>query len=1211
MSKYDGMEIIKARRQAQKSKRSIAESLGELAFCDCNKCYKRRVKLPISKIQTHRQIYGRHVLLPAAGASHPPGQQPPTRSPSISHSNSGSDSGLIQSRTNSRSRSRSCSRSYSRSLSRSLSQSGSGSRPNSGSRSSSPVINEIQLIQPPEDFEGQAEEVVLHIPEPDVDAEFYRNLLGENNIAQPPPLNVEPDQDNPENEQGARGDNLEDEIARAARADEGDEEPDGGDVGPEDDNGRPEQHNPEIFVPQPDLGGEPDPGDEGNGCAAFDEHPTLRNIYLRTWVGAAFSGVTHDQIQSELKSHKLSLESLANVAHLPEDLANGLESMPQMLRALERRIGMDFSDLMTTFVLCPKCGKRYTYEEMNALLDPQCIQDHADPRCEGVIYSITHLADGTRKRTPSKTFPYIPVPAALGRLLSRPGIAEIMQHWRKDGDEPDENARPLQAADWLEGMPPNRRFGDITEAWGWQTHMTGIQRDWDAQEGVYADEPTGEQPLSLSRQPLGLSLGLSMDGFQAFRGKFSRGGPYSVNGVYIVVNNLPYFLRTLIENMILAIVIPGPNEPSGYAMDEILKPLVDDLIELINGSQLPVYNIETGRTELRTVYAKLSIMVLDWQARVKCTGHVAITSEYEHCLYCHMRQCFLSTEQGYQSAGYDLWDPMEHLQLKHQWLREPDRDNREQMRVENGTRFVEFDRIPGFFSFDNCPINAMHLFDHGVTPAIVRDIIYLPGMLAERYRGQPYDQTPEARFDTFIARTYFPSHCGRLPPKISRMGTGMKAEQWRTLLTVLPGALFDAWQVDGVIPEGMIPRGRQNSKIFKAQTSNAKKLLRQRRHVHEELNRDPDDEPTLEDCRASREPREYMQNVLRYCVAYRNLFRHRITRAEVEEMSILLERMGEMFTRMNVYMTQSFHSTTHVGDDLLKHGNAFGTWMYPYERGNRVLISTNLNGHGQGTLEATMAKGWMRRTECYRLVRRMQAIENPSPDDIATTEVLLKAMRNGPEHEQQRGMLNAVLAGEAQFQGQELVRLATSSKQVDFRHRNDEPFYQMFINFCSDQIPGVVFYGGGNHGDNDIYFPRVGSTQSYPHFLHYGIRYGSADHHRGKKSRYGYINDHVPVLVRRIYKATLDVRGEEHEILGVVVQRFVRAQQRPILCWNHWEHRVQIYAWAYNQLDPPEVVRPNDFSGVFALSDIRLPYGHYWLTFSLIHTEPEDLNDDE
>jgi hypothetical protein len=71
--------------------------------------------------------------------------------------------------------------------------------------------------------------------------------------------------------------------------------------------------------------------------------------------------------------------------------------------------------------------------------------------------------------------------------------------------------------------------------------------------------------------------------FGAFKGKFAAGGSYSVNGVYIVINNLPFYQRGLIENMLLAMVIPGPHKPKGYAFEQMLKPLIDDLVALANG----------------------------------------------------------------------------------------------------------------------------------------------------------------------------------------------------------------------------------------------------------------------------------------------------------------------------------------------------------------------------------------------------------------------------------------------------------------------------------------------------------------------------------------------------------------------------------------------------------------------------------------------------
>jgi hypothetical protein len=45
----------------------------------------------------------------------------------------------------------------------------------------------------------------------------------------------------------------------------------------------------------------------------------------------------------------------------------------------------------------------------------------------------------------------------------------------------------------------------------------------------------------------------------------------------------------------------------------------------------------------------------------------------------------------------------------------------------------------------------------------------------------------------------------------------------------------------------------------------------------------------------------------------------------------------------------------------------------------------------------------------------MQDIERPNANDTNTINAILKKLPDGPEHERQRGMLAAVLAGEAPF----------------------------------------------------------------------------------------------------------------------------------------------------------------------------------------------------
>ncbi|KAF8593020.1 hypothetical protein BDV93DRAFT_461967, partial [Ceratobasidium sp. AG-I] len=66
----------------------------------------------------------------------------------------------------------------------------------------------------------------------------------------------------------------------------------------------------------------------------------------------------------------------------------------------------------------------------------------------------------------------------------------------------------------------------------------------------------------------------------------TKEGNYSVGACYLAINNLPRHLRFLRENISLAIVIPGPNEPSDYALDQVLEPLVNELLQLKQGTHL-------------------------------------------------------------------------------------------------------------------------------------------------------------------------------------------------------------------------------------------------------------------------------------------------------------------------------------------------------------------------------------------------------------------------------------------------------------------------------------------------------------------------------------------------------------------------------------------------------------------------------------------------
>lgn len=325
---------------------------------------------------------------------------------------------------------------------------------------------------------------------------FYEHLLGEDALARPPPL--------AHNDTTSRNETHDD--------DDEDEEPDpevpAGPNAPDlDPLADEDQPNP---YPEPEPEGPDDP-DDNELSAAFLEHPRLRNIYIRTYIRAAFARATAEDIHAILESHRLALEAAAEDGELPEAILEDLPKMPRTLRALQRRLGADLDDHLQIFTLCTSCGKRYSSDYVNAAMGPRCMRYIGDELCGNHLYSESILYGGVRKRKPFKSFPYLSPITAIERLLLRPGMKEILQHWRGEGDEPGVHP-PSTRRDWVNNTPEDVLFGDITTASTWRTTQVGMKRSYNLQDGMYGDEEPAGGPRSLTCLPLGLSLAMNFDG---------------------------------------------------------------------------------------------------------------------------------------------------------------------------------------------------------------------------------------------------------------------------------------------------------------------------------------------------------------------------------------------------------------------------------------------------------------------------------------------------------------------------------------------------------------------------------------------------------------------------------------------------------------------------------------------------------------------------
>jgi len=159
-------------------------------------------------------------------------------------------------------------------------------------------------------------------------------------------------------------------------------------------------------------------------------------------------------------------------------------------------------------------------------------------KCSAVL--IKKVKHGSKYQlVPRKVYAYNSIKSSLTRLFTREGFALKLEEWR--------NRKQTTGT-----------YTDIYDGTVWESFQT-VNR------------------VPFLQAPNNLAFVLNIDWFKPFKHI-----EYSVGVLYLVIANLPRSERYKIENMIIAGVIPGPNEPK-KVMNSYLKPLVNDLLELWNG----------------------------------------------------------------------------------------------------------------------------------------------------------------------------------------------------------------------------------------------------------------------------------------------------------------------------------------------------------------------------------------------------------------------------------------------------------------------------------------------------------------------------------------------------------------------------------------------------------------------------------------------------
>jgi hypothetical protein len=185
-------------------------------------------------------------------------------------------------------------------------------------------------------------------------------------------------------------------------------------------------------------------------------------------------------------------------------------------------------------------------------------------------------------------------------------------------------------------------------------------------------------------------------------------------------------------------------------------------------------------------------------------------------------------------------------------------------------------------------------------------------------------------------------------------------------------ALFDAWQVDGEIPDIDAEPSPPNTKNASAQAAQ-EKLIRARLREHllaTKPNASEEELESIDTIKMDRSLRRHYETVVQFTAAVRIITSNSISPNEVRRGCGALELAVQSWARMHCHLVPYFHfAALHLEEQFLKHGPAPGWWTYPYERNNGFLGRFNHNGHSGGELEGTMMRGWWKTTLIQDLVR--------------------------------------------------------------------------------------------------------------------------------------------------------------------------------------------------------------------------------------------------
>ncbi|CAO3620403.1 unnamed protein product [Mucor hiemalis] len=274
----------------------------------------------------------------------------------------------------------------------------------------------------------------------------------------------------------------------------------------------------------------------------------------------------------------------------------------------------------------------------------------------------------------------------------------------------------------------------------------------------------------------------NLNWFQQF-----KNSSYSCGAIYLTCLNIPRSIRNLRENMIFVGLMPGGNcEASLQQIDNYLKPLVDELLILMNGIKLRAPFIDGEFT----VKGACTLFVCDLPAASKSLGFSFFNSHFacRRCDHSFPRLPNNPLRPDFSNSNLDAI-PQRNKQTNLRYAQQFKALNTNTARQEHvklhGTRWSEFHRLPYMDAVKYTVFDPMHNVWIGTCKRIITNIFLAKELLTRNH----LDQMSQLCKSIVLPHGYDSSSLIR---KIN-LGTGfsyMKADEWRVFTVALSPLLL-------------------------------------------------------------------------------------------------------------------------------------------------------------------------------------------------------------------------------------------------------------------------------------------------------------------------------------------------------------------------------------------------------------------------------------